>query len=178
MAELSRLAYTGPEELLAEKFHVTEELLKALNPNKPLDEAGTKIVVPNVLDEPKRDRAAKAETRGLVERIEVDKARARAQGLRKGRQARGVLPRLDWQRRQACAQRGASGAGHRREPGLHLQSGLQIQGGQGGQEADHQPGPNNPSARFGSISPSRASASTGRRSPAGSASPTPMGACG
>jgi lipoprotein-anchoring transpeptidase ErfK/SrfK len=79
-AKLSRLAYTGPEELLAEKFHVTEELLKALNPKKPLHEAGTKIVVPSVLDEPKKDAAAKgarAESRGLVARIEVQK-KARA----------------------------------------------------------------------------------------------------
>jgi lipoprotein-anchoring transpeptidase ErfK/SrfK len=77
MAKLSRLSYTGPEELLAEKFHVTEELLKALNPKKPLDEAGTVIIVPNVLDPADRDRAAaraaRAEMKGLVGRIEVDK---------------------------------------------------------------------------------------------------------
>jgi lipoprotein-anchoring transpeptidase ErfK/SrfK len=77
MAELPRLAYTGPEELLAEKFHITEELLKALNPKKPLDEAGTKIVVPNVLEAPDKNRAAaraaRNETKGLVGRIEVQK---------------------------------------------------------------------------------------------------------
>jgi lipoprotein-anchoring transpeptidase ErfK/SrfK len=76
-AKLNRLAYTGPEELLAEKFHVTEELLKALNPKKALHDAGTKIVVPNVLDEPKKDaaaaRAARNETKGLVAKIEVQK---------------------------------------------------------------------------------------------------------
>ena len=73
MAELSRLSYTGPEELLAEKFHVTEELLKALNPKTPLDKAGTRIVVPNLPEEPKRARAARGEIKGLVGRIEVDK---------------------------------------------------------------------------------------------------------
>jgi lipoprotein-anchoring transpeptidase ErfK/SrfK len=76
MAELDRLAYTGPEELLAEKFHVTEELLKALNAKKPL-EAGTTIVVPNVLEAADMDRAAarvaRRELKGLVGRIEVQK---------------------------------------------------------------------------------------------------------
>ena len=77
MAELDRLAYTGPEELLAEKFHVTEDLLKALNAKKRLDEAGTRIVVPNVLEAPDKDRAAaraaRREMKGLVGRIEVQK---------------------------------------------------------------------------------------------------------
>jgi lipoprotein-anchoring transpeptidase ErfK/SrfK len=74
-AQLSRLVYTGPEELLAEKFHVTEELLKALNPKTPLDKAGTKIVVPNVLDDAKKDAGAKGarEPKGTVARIEVHK---------------------------------------------------------------------------------------------------------
>lgn len=48
MADLERLAYRSPRELLAEKFHMSEDLLKALNPKKPLDEAGTTIVVANV----------------------------------------------------------------------------------------------------------------------------------
>jgi lipoprotein-anchoring transpeptidase ErfK/SrfK len=77
MAELSRLPYTGPAEHLAEKFHVTEELLKALNPKKPLDAAGTKILVPNVLDVADKDPAAakalRKEAKGLVGRIEVQK---------------------------------------------------------------------------------------------------------
>ena len=39
-AKLDRLGYSGPEELLAEKFHMDVDLLKALNPGKPLDKAG------------------------------------------------------------------------------------------------------------------------------------------
>jgi lipoprotein-anchoring transpeptidase ErfK/SrfK len=45
---LDRLSYTGPEELLAEKFHMDLDLLKLLNPGKSLEKAGETIVVANV----------------------------------------------------------------------------------------------------------------------------------
>jgi lipoprotein-anchoring transpeptidase ErfK/SrfK len=48
MAELDRLAYRSPRELLAEKFHMDEDLLAALNRGKKLDASGTEIVVANV----------------------------------------------------------------------------------------------------------------------------------
>jgi lipoprotein-anchoring transpeptidase ErfK/SrfK len=47
-ADLERLGYTGPEELLAEKFHMSEDLLEALNRGKSVEKAGTTIVVANV----------------------------------------------------------------------------------------------------------------------------------
>src|SRR3954453_16564714 len=48
MAQLKSLGYTSPVELLSEKFHVDEKLLKTLNPGKQLRDAGETIVVPNV----------------------------------------------------------------------------------------------------------------------------------
>jgi len=72
MAHLEHLDYTGPTQLLAEKFHVDEGLLKELNPGRPLDRAGTVIVVPNVVD---------ARGDGTVARIEVDKARRAVRAL-------------------------------------------------------------------------------------------------
>lgn len=45
MAALDRLAYTSPLELLAEKFHMDEALLKALNPNADFGVVGTRILV-------------------------------------------------------------------------------------------------------------------------------------
>jgi lipoprotein-anchoring transpeptidase ErfK/SrfK len=65
MAELDRLSYTGPRELLAEKFHMSEKLLKALNPKESFNRAERSIVVANV---PQQRNGAKAA------RIEVDKA--------------------------------------------------------------------------------------------------------
>lgn len=44
-AELDRLSYTGPEEALAEEFHMDQDFLKALNPDADFDEAGTEIIV-------------------------------------------------------------------------------------------------------------------------------------
>ena len=63
MQDLPALSYTSPRELLAEKFHLSEALLDALNPGKRFDSAGERIMVPNVTQ-------AKL---GKVARIEVNK---------------------------------------------------------------------------------------------------------
>jgi lipoprotein-anchoring transpeptidase ErfK/SrfK len=59
MATLDRLAYTSPLEALAEKFHMDEGLLKALNPDKAFEKPGTPIVVAKIADEKPRQKAAK-----------------------------------------------------------------------------------------------------------------------
>lgn len=64
MASLHALSYRSAVQLLAEKFHTSEELIKLLNPGKVLDRAGTIITTPNVVD---------ARPDGQVLRIEVDK---------------------------------------------------------------------------------------------------------
>jgi lipoprotein-anchoring transpeptidase ErfK/SrfK len=56
--ELERLSYTGPRELLAEKFHMDEDLLQALNRGKSFEQPRTVIVVAKV-GERKNARAAK-----------------------------------------------------------------------------------------------------------------------
>jgi hypothetical protein len=50
MAKLERLAYQSPRELLAEKFHMSEQLLSALNKGKTFDREGIEIVVANVAE--------------------------------------------------------------------------------------------------------------------------------
>ena len=64
MAKLDKLGYSSPRELLAERFHIAENLLEALNPNADFAKAGTRIIVPKLA---KERRSAK------VTRIEVDK---------------------------------------------------------------------------------------------------------
>jgi lipoprotein-anchoring transpeptidase ErfK/SrfK len=64
MARLHRLAYRSATQLLAERFHTTEETIKLLNRGKTLDSAGTVIIVPNVAD---------GRPDGQVLKIEVDK---------------------------------------------------------------------------------------------------------
>ncbi len=48
MAALPGLSYRDPAEELAEKFHMSESLLRDLNPGARFDQAGTKIAVANV----------------------------------------------------------------------------------------------------------------------------------
>jgi lipoprotein-anchoring transpeptidase ErfK/SrfK len=66
-AELKRLDYTSPLELLAERFHTDEGLLRELNPGKSFDKDGTVIAVANV-----NVKAVALSTKGV--KLEVDKA--------------------------------------------------------------------------------------------------------
>ena len=65
MKSLKALGYTSPREALAEKFHMSENLLAVLNPGKKFDKAGEVIFVANVLNRP---------AKLAIGRIEVDKA--------------------------------------------------------------------------------------------------------
>ena len=76
MAGLDRLGYTGPREALAERFHMDEDALKALNPGKYFTKAGTVIAVVNL---GKEDRARRAK----LARIEIDKDRRTLRALDK-----------------------------------------------------------------------------------------------
>src|SRR5258708_4529668 len=66
MKGLKALSYTSPREAIAEKFHMSEGLLMALNPGKKFDRAGETIFVANVLNKP---------TKLTIGRIEIDKSR-------------------------------------------------------------------------------------------------------
>ncbi len=66
MKPLKALSYTGPKEALSERFHMSEDLLSALNLAKKFDRAGDRIMVVNVLHDKPAAKAA---------RVEVDKAR-------------------------------------------------------------------------------------------------------
>lgn len=65
-AKLDRVAYERPSEKIAEKFHMDEDFLRALNPNAAFGSAGTEIVV-----------VAGRDDSGLsaVARVEIDKSR-------------------------------------------------------------------------------------------------------
>jgi lipoprotein-anchoring transpeptidase ErfK/SrfK len=66
MKGLKALSYTSPREAIAEKFHMSEGLLAALNSGKKLDLAGETILVANVSNKP---------AKLTIGRIEVDKSR-------------------------------------------------------------------------------------------------------
>jgi lipoprotein-anchoring transpeptidase ErfK/SrfK len=85
-AKLDRLAYTSPREALAEKFHMDEDLLKALNPGKAFDKTGESIIVANV------ENARPKEGKGDVSRIEVDKTAHELRAFDKDGKLIGVYP--------------------------------------------------------------------------------------
>lgn len=64
MTKLDHLSYTSPRELLAEKFHMDEDLLDALNPGADFAQAGTEITVAQVKTRGEKER---------VTRIQIDK---------------------------------------------------------------------------------------------------------
>jgi lipoprotein-anchoring transpeptidase ErfK/SrfK len=51
MAKLKRMSYTSPKELLAERFHMSEALLKTLNPGVNFKKPGATLVVARVGNE-------------------------------------------------------------------------------------------------------------------------------
>ena len=65
MKDIPKLGYTSPREELAEKFHMSEQLLAALNPGRHFDQAGETLVVVDT----GQDTPAKAD------RVEIDKKR-------------------------------------------------------------------------------------------------------
>ena len=82
MRGLDRLAYGSAAEALAEKFHMSEELLKALNPKKPF-EARQTIVVANVNDDVGNAK---------VVRIEIDKSQRVLRAFNRSENLVGVYP--------------------------------------------------------------------------------------
>jgi lipoprotein-anchoring transpeptidase ErfK/SrfK len=65
LKHLKRLSYIDPRQELAERFHMSQELLSALNPDRSLDREGVAITVVDV--------AAATDEGPQVEKIEVDK---------------------------------------------------------------------------------------------------------
>jgi hypothetical protein len=117
MARLDRLAYRSPRQLLAEKFHLSDQLLTALNEGKDFARAGTDIVVANIMPlavpKPSRTdgRRPPAATTGAAgesvkaTRVVVDKSERSVRVLRLWRFAHRLLPGNYRQRRKAGSQR-------------------------------------------------------------------------
>jgi lipoprotein-anchoring transpeptidase ErfK/SrfK len=83
MAKLHGLDYESPLQLLAEKFHMDQKLLAALNPNANFSVAGTTIVVA---------APSGASLTTPVARIEVDKSHQQVRALDAGGQPVAVYP--------------------------------------------------------------------------------------
>ncbi|WP_421933270.1 L,D-transpeptidase family protein [Phenylobacterium sp.] len=82
-AKLDHLGYASPAEMFAERFHMDEKLLKALNPDADFAVAGTSILVVA----PGSDTLG-----GQVARIEVDKAEREVRAYGEGDVLLAVYP--------------------------------------------------------------------------------------
>jgi len=68
MKDIEKLGFTSPREAIAERFHMSEQLLAALNPGKKFDRAGETIVVVDTSVGESSDSAK-------ADKVEVDKTR-------------------------------------------------------------------------------------------------------
>lgn len=85
MKDIPKLSYTSPREALAEKFHMSEQLLAALNPGRHFDRAGETIAVVDTSD---GGSAAPAK----ADRVEIDKVRQTVKLLDKSNALIGFYP--------------------------------------------------------------------------------------
>ena len=83
MKDLDRLSYRNPTEALAEKFHMSEGLLKALNPGKTFEQADQTIVVAQVRGDAPAAKATK---------VEIDKPRKMLKAFDDGGKLLAVYP--------------------------------------------------------------------------------------
>lgn len=83
MARLKYLGYRDAREKLAERFHISEQLLKMLNPRAVISRAGTTLVVPEV---GRRDPPSR------IASVEVDKASRQVRALDASGKAIAVYP--------------------------------------------------------------------------------------
>lgn len=56
-ARMKRLSYTSPEEMLGERFHMSETLLGALNPERAFSQAGARLLVASAQRSPETGAA-------------------------------------------------------------------------------------------------------------------------
>ncbi|MET4218870.1 lipoprotein-anchoring transpeptidase ErfK/SrfK [Bradyrhizobium sp. LB14.3] len=77
MKDIPKLSYGSPREGLAEKFHMSEDLLSALNPGRHFDRAGEAIVVIDSGAEQTSEKAAKVEVNKSRQTVKLfDKSNA------------------------------------------------------------------------------------------------------
>jgi lipoprotein-anchoring transpeptidase ErfK/SrfK len=134
-ASLKRLSYTSVQELLAEKFHMSEKLLRQLNPNAGFEEPGTEIIVANVQRE---------ELPRKISRIEVDAARQRVVAFDKSDAVVAVYPATVGSGDRPSPSGEFKVTGVSENPTYHYDPSLNLRGVDVQEPLDLPPGPNNP----------------------------------
>jgi lipoprotein-anchoring transpeptidase ErfK/SrfK len=135
MAEMKQLSYTSPLQLLSEKFHMSEALLRRLNPGASFDHPGTEIFVANV----QRD-----ELPGKIARIEVDATGQRVLAYDRNGQLVAAYPATVGSTERPSPQGEMKVTAIAEHPTYHYDPSLNFKGVHADQPLDLPPGPNNP----------------------------------
>lgn len=136
MKALPALNYTSPREGLAEKFHMSEELLGALNAKGRLDQEGTTIVVANVTNA--------SDTSHSVDRIEVDKNRQTVKAFDRSNALIAFYPATVGSDEKPSPIGILKITSVSRNPSYHYNPEYQFKGVHSKQPFTIKPGPNNP----------------------------------
>ena len=134
MQGLRRLSYGSPVEALAEKFHMSEALLKALNPKSSF-EAGQTIVVANVTDDTNDIK---------VTRIEIDKSERVLRTYNKAGELVTVLPATVGSTEKPAPSGSFRVTGVTRNPTYRYNPAYGFKGVKADKPFVINPGPNNP----------------------------------
>ena len=134
-ASLKRLSYTSALELLAEKFHMSEKLLRQINPNVAFDKAGSEIVVAHIVRE---------ELPRKISRVEVDARKQRVLAYDKDDAIVAIYPATVGSAERPSPFGDFKVTGVAENPTYHYDPSLNLRGVDVSEPLDLPPGPNNP----------------------------------
>jgi lipoprotein-anchoring transpeptidase ErfK/SrfK len=135
MKDIPKLAYTSPREGLAEKFHMSEDLLVALNSGAHFDRIGEKIVVVDTGTDENPEKA---------DRVEVDKNRQTVKLFDKSNALIGFYPATVGSQEKPSPSGTLKVTEIDRNPIYHYNPAYHFKGVHARKPFTIRPGPNNP----------------------------------
>jgi lipoprotein-anchoring transpeptidase ErfK/SrfK len=135
MQDLPRLAYTTVREALAEKFHMSPELLSALNPREKFEVAGHTILVANIPTESLQEK---------VNRIRVDKAKQELRAFGVGGKLLAYYPATVGSDEKPAPSGTLKVTAVKKNPTYHYNPAYAFKGVRTTKPFSVEPGPNNP----------------------------------
>jgi lipoprotein-anchoring transpeptidase ErfK/SrfK len=135
MKDLPRLSYTSPKEALAEKFHMSPELLSALNPGEKFDVAGHTILVANLPTGSLQEK---------VNRISVDKAKQELRAFDASGKLLAYYPATVGSEEKPAPSGTLKVTAVKKNPTYHYNPAYAFKGVRTTQPFTIEPGPNNP----------------------------------
>ncbi|WP_426435427.1 L,D-transpeptidase family protein [Bradyrhizobium genosp. P] len=137
MKDLPKLGFTSPREGLAEKYHMSQQLLAAMNPGQRFDRAGDTIIV---VDTGENGAGAPAK----ADRVEVDKARQTVTLFDKSNALIGFYPATVGSKEKPSPTGTLKVTEVSRNPTYRYNPDYHFKGVHSGKPFTIKPGPNNP----------------------------------